>query len=164
MSGFVRAYGAAAGGTSCPGPRRGSVAACGGARFVHYLHGCHAEPNQRGRTLRLAGHGVSRWLCPRIVDVEVPKEIRFKRHGLSVSVGPETTAPGGDAQLIVRHADDWKWDLVMYLWSFDVMVFDSHSKVLLATGSWKNSHLHGFHDSTKVVAEVVDQTFGKLNQ
>jgi len=94
-------------------------------------------------------------------DMDANLQRELLRRGLSVTVGPETSATG-DAQLIVRYADDWKWDLAMYLWSFDVMVFDAHSKVLLATGSWKNSSMHGFHSADKVVAQVVDQTFSKL--
>jgi hypothetical protein len=95
------------------------------------------------------------------MDANLQKELL--RHGLSVSVGPETSATG-DAQLIVRYADDWKWDMAMYLRSFDVMVFDAHSKTLLATGSWKNSAMHGFHSADGVVAQVVDETFSKLSQ
>jgi len=95
------------------------------------------------------------------MDANLQKELL--RHGLSVTVGPETNSTG-DAQLIVRYADDWKWDMAMYLRSFDVMFFDAHTKVLLATGSWKNSPMHGFHSADGVVAQVVDQTFGKLSQ
>jgi hypothetical protein len=95
------------------------------------------------------------------MDANLQKELL--RHGLSVTVGPETSSTG-DAQLIVRYADDWKWDMAMYLRKFDVMVFDAHSKTLLASGSWKNSAMHGFHGSEKVVAQVVDETFSKLSQ
>jgi hypothetical protein len=50
----------------------------------------------------------------------------------------------------------------MYLHSLDVTVFDSQCKVLLATGSWKNSAMHGFYSSDKVVAKVVAQTLDRL--
>jgi hypothetical protein len=84
------------------------------------------------------------------------------RHGLGVSAGPEGTVMG-DAQLIVRYADDWRWDIKMYLRSFDVMVFDANTKTLLATGSWKNSLLHGFYEEDRVVAKVVDQTLAQVS-
>jgi len=93
------------------------------------------------------------------MDAKVQKELL--RHGLGVSVGQEG-GDSGNAQLVVRYADDWKWDVAMYLRSFDVMVFDAHSKLLLATGSWKNSAVHLFYSADKVVANVVDQTFDKL--
>jgi hypothetical protein len=95
------------------------------------------------------------------MDANLQKELL--RHGLSITVGPDTSATG-DAQLIVRYADDWKWDLAMYLHSYDLMIFDAHSKVLLATGSWKNSSIHGFHSADKVVSQVLDRTFNKLER
>jgi hypothetical protein len=70
-------------------------------------------------------------------DMDAHLQRELLRHGLSVTVGPEAGVTG-DAQLIVRYTDNWRWDLGMYLRSFDVMVFDAHSKVLLATGSWKD--------------------------
>jgi hypothetical protein len=76
------------------------------------------------------------------VDTELQKELL--RHGFDVSVGPDGNAPAS-AELIIKYVDDWKWDLTMYLRSFDVMVFDAKSKVLLASGTWKNSPLHGYH-------------------
>jgi len=95
-------------------------------------------------------------------DMDALLEKEMLRHGVGVSGGPEGS-PTGDAQLIVRYADDWRWDLKMYLRSFDVMVFDANTKVLLATGSWKNSVMHGFYEEDKVVARVVDQTLGEIS-
>lgn len=96
-------------------------------------------------------------------DMDANLQRELLRHGLSVTSGPETGAVG-NAQLIVRYADDWKWDMAMYLHTFDVMIFDAQSKTMLASGSWKNSAMHGFYGSEKVVAQVVDQTFSKLGQ
>jgi hypothetical protein len=95
-------------------------------------------------------------------DMDALLQKEMLRHGLGVSSGPEGSSPG-DAQLIVRYADDWRWDLKMYLRSFDVMVFDANTKALIATGSWKNSIMHGFYEEDRVVANVVDQTFTRVN-
>jgi hypothetical protein len=95
------------------------------------------------------------------IDMDALMQKELLRHGLSVTAGAEAGGPG-DAQLLVRYADDWKWDLKMYLWSLDVMVFDPKTKVLLATGSWKNSAMHGFYSEGKVVAQVIDQTLNKI--
>lgn len=95
-------------------------------------------------------------------DMDAFLQKEMLRHGFAVSVGPEGGTPG-DAQLIVRYADDWKWDLAMYLHTLDVMVFDSRTKVLLASGSWKNSFMHGFYSADKVVGQVVDQTLSKVS-
>jgi hypothetical protein len=93
------------------------------------------------------------------MDANLQKE--FLRHGFSVSVGPEGGSTSG-AQLVARYADDWKWDIAMYLHTLDVMVYDAKSNVMVASGSWKNSTFHGFYSSEKVVAKVVDQTLAKI--
>ena len=94
------------------------------------------------------------------MDANLERE--FLRHGFVVSVGPDGGAAPG-AQLIVRYTDDWKWDLKMYLRSLDVMVFDAKTNDLIATGSWRNSVVHGFYNSQKVVAKVVDDIVSKIN-
>jgi hypothetical protein len=93
------------------------------------------------------------------MDANLQKE--FFRHGFAVTVGPEGNPTSG-AQLVARYADDWKWDIAMYLHTFDVMVYDAKSNVMVASGSWKNSTFHGFYSSEKVVAKVVDQTLAKI--
>lgn len=107
------------------------------------------------RTAFVVTHG------DRSADMDALLQKEMLRHGLGVSAGPEGSSTR-DAQLIVRYADDWRWDLKMYLRSYDVMVFDANTKVLLATGSWKNSVLHGFYEEDRVVAKVVDQTLDQV--
>jgi len=94
-------------------------------------------------------------------DMDAHLQRELLRHGISVSAGPEGSAPA-NAQLIVRYSDDWRWDLKMYLRSFDVMVSDARTNTLLATGSWENSAVHGFYNEDKVVAKVVDSTLRKI--
>ena len=43
------------------------------------------------------------------------------------------------------------------------MVFDAKTNTLLASGSWKNSTIHGFYGSEKIVAKVVDDTLTKIS-
>jgi hypothetical protein len=107
------------------------------------------------KTAYVVVHGAS----SQDMDAHVQRE--FLRHGIAVSVGPEG-GPIGNVQLIVRYSDDWRWDLKMYLRSFDVMVFDARTNTLLATGSWENSAMHGFYNEDKVDASVVDQTLSKI--
>jgi hypothetical protein len=94
-------------------------------------------------------------------DMDANLQNEFFRHGFSVTAGPEGGSTSG-AQLVARYADDWKWDMAMYLHTFDVMVYDAKSNVMVASGSWKNSTFHGFYSSEKVVAKVVDQTLAKI--
>lgn len=95
-------------------------------------------------------------------DMDANLQREFLRHGFSVAVGPDGSAPPG-TQLIVKYTDDWKWDLAMYLRRLDVMIFDAKTNVLLASGSWKNSTFHGFYSSEKVVTNVVSDTLSKIS-
>jgi hypothetical protein len=90
-------------------------------------------------------------------DMDALLQKELLRRGLDVTAGPDGAAPQS-AQLIVKYADDWKWDITMYLHSLDVMAFDSKTHSLLATGSWKNSVMHGFYSEDKVVDKVVGDT------
>ena len=94
-------------------------------------------------------------------DMDANLQRELLRHGLSVTAGQDGGAPAG-TQLIAKYADDWKWDVAMYLRSYDVMLFDGSTNTLLANGSWKNSTFHGFYGSEKVVAKVVDDTLAQL--
>jgi hypothetical protein len=94
-------------------------------------------------------------------DMDANLQREFLRHGFSVSVGAEGGA-APDVQIVARYADDWKWDMAMYLRSLDVLIYDRNTNVLLANGSWKNSVFHGFYSSEKVVAQVIDDTLAKL--
>ncbi|WP_279432869.1 hypothetical protein [Luteimonas arsenica] len=39
---------------------------------------------------------------------------------------------------IVSYVDVWRWDIVMYLHSVAIKIFDARSGDLLVTGDWKN--------------------------
>lgn len=94
------------------------------------------------------------------MDANLQKELL--RHGLVVTSGSEER-PSTPTDLIARYADDWKWDLSMYLRSFDLMISDGKTNVLLASGEWKNSLFHGYYSSEKVVGEVVSNTLSKIS-
>lgn len=94
-------------------------------------------------------------------DMDVNVERALLKRGFSVTTGTDAAQPP-NAQLVVKYVDDWKWDMAMYLRSFDLMMFDGRSKVLLADGTWRNSLLHGFYSAPKVVDQVVGRTVKKL--
>jgi hypothetical protein len=92
------------------------------------------------------------------MDAHIQRELMA--HGIRVTAGAEMQKP--DADIIVRYSDSWRWDLTMYLKTLDVQVYDASSGTLIASGSWKNSALHGYHGAEGVVKEVFDQIFAKL--
>ncbi len=93
------------------------------------------------------------------VDASVQREL-FRRR-LAVTSGPEGRQPE-TADLIVKYADAWNWDMTMYLQSLDIQVYDAKVGTLLGSASWKNSPMHGFHGLDNVVAELVSGLFKKL--
>ena len=92
------------------------------------------------------------------MDGHVQRELMA--HGLTVKAGPERDDPGTD--LVVRYADNWRWDMTMYLRSLDIQIYDASTGTLMASGSWKNSALHGYHGAEKVTKQVMDEIFAKL--
>lgn len=63
---------------------------------------------------------------------------------------------------VVSYSDTWRWDLVMYLKSLDISIFDASSGSLLISGHWENSALHGFQDPAGVINQVMDEMFSKM--
>ena len=94
-------------------------------------------------------------------DMDAHIEKALLRRGFAVTTGGEPVQPP-NAQLVVKYVDDWKWDMAMYLRSFDLMIYNGQSNVLLADGTWTNSLLHGFYSADKVVDQVVGKTVKKL--
>jgi hypothetical protein len=93
------------------------------------------------------------------VDAAIQREL-FRR-GIAVSSGPDGKQPP-EADLIVKYADSWSWDVTMYLVSLDIQMFDAKSGNLVATAKWKNSAMHGWHGLESVVSDLVGGMFTKL--
>jgi hypothetical protein len=115
----------------------------------------HSAPPGTYRSAYVVAHG------DRSSDVDASIQRELFRRGLSVSSGPEGKQPEA-VDLIVKYADSWNWDVTMYLKSLDIQMFDAHSKTLVATATWKNSVMHGFHGLDGVVAELVSGMLTKL--
>lgn len=107
----------------------------------------HADTQYR--SAYLVAHG------DRSSDVDAAIQRELLRRGLAVSAGADGKHPE-TAELIVKYADDWNWDLTMYLESLDIQVYDAKTGVLVATANWKNSAMHGFHGLDKVVKQLLD--------
>lgn len=109
------------------------------------------------RTVYLVTHGGNS------SDMDAHIEKALLERGFSVTTGRDPHH-SENAQLVVKYVDDWKWDVKMYIASFDLMIYDGRSGVLLAAGTWKNSALHGFYSADGVVEKVVGGTVKKLQK
>jgi hypothetical protein len=93
------------------------------------------------------------------MDASIQRALLLR--GLAVTAGAEGSNIGG-ADVVVRYVDDWGWDLAMYLKRLELLVYDARTNALVASATWKNSALHGFHSVDKVVASLVAETLGEL--
>jgi len=75
---------------------------------------------------------------------------------------PAGTRKSGEVDAIVSYVDVWRWDLVMYLHSLNVKIFDAASGDLLVTGQWRDSAFHGFRDAKLVTQQLVSELLAKL--
>lgn len=70
------------------------------------------------------------------------------------------TSDGVDA--IVSYIDVWRWDVVMYLQSIAINIFDAQNGDLLVTSEWRNSAMHGYHGDGEIVQDLVSEMSSKL--
>ena len=84
-------------------------------------------------------------------------------HGFTVRAPlPAGTRTSGEVDAVISYVDVWRWDIVMYLQSVAIKMFDAKSGDLLVSGDWKNSAFHGFQDENTVVRELIADMTGKL--
>jgi hypothetical protein len=76
---------------------------------------------------------------------------------------PAGTRQSNDVDIIVAYSDVWYWDIIMYLRSLTINLFDGPSGYLLATGRWDNSFFHGYQSPRDVVKELLDDMLSKLS-
>lgn len=77
---------------------------------------------------------------------------------------PQGTRRSGDVDALVSYVDVWRWDLVMYLQSLSVRMFDAETGDLLISGQWKDSALHGFRNAEDVMKGLVSEMMVKLRE
>ena len=95
-------------------------------------------------------------------DVDAAIQREMFRRGITVAFGPEGRQPG-TSDVVVKYADDWSWDVTMYLRGLDIQVYDAKTGTLLASAAWKNSSMHGFHGMDGVVSELIGGILKKLS-
>lgn len=96
-------------------------------------------------------------------DMNTNLQSALSKEGLTIkTLLPAGTRKSAEADAIVSYSDVWRWDLVMYLKSVSIQLFDAQSGDLLISGNWSDSALHGFHDSKEVVQNLVSEMFDKL--
>lgn len=96
-------------------------------------------------------------------DMNANLAAALQTEGLSIKPPlPAGTRKSSGVDAIVSYTDVWRWDLVMYLKSINVRLYDAKSGDLVATGQWQDSQLHGFRDAKVIVQGVVSEMMAKI--
>ncbi|TCV88093.1 hypothetical protein [Sulfurirhabdus autotrophica] len=96
-------------------------------------------------------------------DMNTNLQSALSKEGLTIKAPlPADARKSTEVDAIVSYSDVWRWDLVMYLKSVSIRLFDAQSGDLLVAGNWSDSALHGFRDSKEVVQNLVSEMFDKL--
>lgn len=96
-------------------------------------------------------------------DMTVDITQQLRDGGISVKPPlPAGIRQASDVDMLVAYSDKWRWDIVMYLKSLDLNIFDAKSGNLIVTGRWENSAFHGFQDSKKVIKGLLDEMMAKV--
>jgi hypothetical protein len=90
-------------------------------------------------------------------------EAALRKQGLALKPAlPAGSRKTADADAVISYVDVWRWDLVMYLKSLSVRLYDAETGDLLVSGQWSDSALHGFRDARQVMDTVVSDMFARL--
>ena len=94
-------------------------------------------------------------------EIETYLKDALAKKGVRAQAGPMSGKPAG-TDLQVTFVDRWQWDMAMYLRTLDVSVVDKSGREV-ATGTYRNSALHGFPDARKTSEELINLIYAKAN-
>lgn len=96
-------------------------------------------------------------------QMNVNLEAALQKQGFAIKAPlPAGMRKSVDADALISYVDVWRWDVVMYLRSLSVKLYDAQSGDLLVSGEWKDSPMHGFRDAKVVMDGLVTEVFTKL--
>lgn len=95
------------------------------------------------------------------MDSEIKEQLLS--YGISSKLAlPAGTRQSKDVDVIVEYSDVWRWDIVTYLKSLTINLFDGQTGNLIVTGRWENSALHSFQSSKGVIKSLLDDMMSKV--
>lgn len=95
-------------------------------------------------------------------DIEIFLKDAIARKGVQAQQGAMSGKPSS-ADIYVTFVDRWHWDMAMYLRTLDVAVIDNKSGKEVATGTYRNSALHGYPDARKTSEELINLIYAQAN-
>jgi hypothetical protein len=80
--------------------------------------------------------------------------------GIKNAVTQELLGRGCKDGFKLGFSDDWKWDIVMYLWTLDLRLVDENTGEVTAAARFWHGGLHTYPNNTQVVKKL----FRKLDE
>jgi hypothetical protein len=74
------------------------------------------------------------------------------------------TTKSSHVDAIVTYADVWRWDMVTYMQSISINLYNARSGELLASGRWRDSQLHSFNRGEAVSKQLIWDMLQKLRE
>ncbi|HEY1120588.1 MAG TPA: hypothetical protein VGE67_03275 [Haloferula sp.] len=94
-------------------------------------------------------------------EIETYLKNALNKKGVRAQAGPMSAKPA-NTDLQVTFVDRWHWDMTMYLRTLDVSVVDKSGREV-ATGTYRNSALHGYPDPQKTSEELINLIYERAN-
>lgn len=83
--------------------------------------------------------------------------------GVATQAGTATRSfKSNDVDAIVSYLDVWHWDVVTYLKSIAISLYNAKTGELLVTGRWRDSFLHTYYRGDSVSRDLINEMFAKL--
>jgi hypothetical protein len=99
------------------------------------------------------------------VDMKANLVTALQTEGLTVKAPvPAATRTQADVDAIVAYSDVWRWDIVMYIRSISVNMYDAQNGDLLVSGEWNDSAMHGFRNAKETLSGLVSEMVGTLRK
>lgn len=99
------------------------------------------------------------------VDMKANLVTALQGEGLTVKAPvPAATRTQADVDAIVAYSDVWRWDIVMYIKTISVNMYDAQNGDLLVSGEWNDSALHGFRSAKDTLAGLVSEMVSTLRK
>lgn len=78
------------------------------------------------------------------------------------SITPRQAFKSNDVDAIVSYVDVWRWDIVTYLKSIAISLYNAKTGELLVTGRWSDSLFHTYFRGDSVSKNLINEMFAKL--
>ena len=130
---------------------------------LFFLTGCSAIHKQSNSYVNIS-EGKSVYIIKNPHQrTEIDKMIQdeVQKLGITASIGPSSVEQQNH-DYIINYFDAWSWDLVPYLRSLEIQLFDARNNLMIERVRFENEiYFHTFPSDKKITAELIQRIFKK---